>query len=386
MGLRGRAVLQFNHSMKRTSIKYLLLTCLIIILILFGGNGCFYIQTPSPTLPTPPSSNVTAPPSPGWTLSPAQEQSQPLPDFVSVVAKVKPSVVAINTEVVAFDIFRQPITEEGAGSGWILDKNGYIVTNNHVIDGARSIMVALDDGRTLKASVVGADAISDLAVLKVDATDLPAADIGDSSKLRIGEWVLAIGNALGQGITAKEGIVSRLGVSVQISAEQTLSDLIETSAPINPGNSGGPLINMSGEVIGITSAKLAAVEVEGLGYAISISTATPLIEKLVQQGYIIRPWLGISIRTVDAWFALQNDLAVDKGALIADVSPGSPAHKAGLKEGDIIVSANGEEISTAEELIQVIQSGQIGQGIEITFWRGETKSTTTAILAERPSP
>jgi serine protease Do len=370
--------------MRKMNVKHLLVVLILLLFVSLGG-GCFYIETPSQS-PTPPaSSNITAPPSPSWTLPSAEGQNPPLPDFISVVAKVKPSVVAINTEVVTYDIFNRPVTQEGAGSGWILDKDGLVVTNNHVIDGASKILVALDDGRTLEAGIVGADVLSDLAVLKVDATNLPALDIGDSSELRIGEWVLAIGNALGLGITAKEGIISRLEVSIPVSAEQTLYDLIETSAPINPGNSGGPLVNMAGEVIGITSAKLASVEVEGLGYAISANTARPIIEQLVQQGYVIRPWLGVSITTVNAWLALRDDLAVDKGAFLAEVSPGSPAHKAGLREGDIIVSVNGEEITTAQELIRAIHAGQIGQEVEITYWRGETKNTTTAILAERPA-
>lgn len=369
--------------MKRTSIKYLL-TCLIILSLCLG-SGCFYIETPSPPS-SPPSSNVTAPPNPSWTLPPVDGQTPPLPDFISVVAKVKPSVVAINTEVVTYDIFNRPYTQEGAGSGWILDSDGHIVTNNHVIQGAKTITVTLADDRTFPAGVVGADAFSDLAVLKVDGTDLPAVTIGNSSKLRIGEWVLVIGNALGLGITAKEGIVSRLGVAVPVSAGQTLYDLIETSAPINPGNSGGPLINMAGEVVGITSAKLAAVEVEGLGYAISTNTASPIIEELVQKSYVVRPWLGVGLETVNEWLALRYDLAVDEGAFVTEVVAGSPAYKAGLEAGDIVVSIDGKAVSTAEELIQAIHSSQIGQEVEIIFWRGETKHTTTALLAERPPP
>ncbi len=369
--------------MSKANIRYLLAS-LILILSLSLGTGCYVIEAPSPS-PSPPPPEVTAPPSPEW-IVPLPSQNPPLPDFTSVVAKVKPSVVAINTEVVTYDIFNRPFTQEGAGSGWIIAEDGHIATNNHVIAGAKSITVTLADGRVLPAGIVGADALTDLAVLKVDATNLPAVDIGDSSKLSIGEWVLAIGNALGMGITAKEGIVSRLGVSIPVSPGQTLHDLIETSAAINPGNSGGPLVNMAGEVIGITSAKIGAVAVEGLGYAISSNGASLIIEELVQKGYVVRPWLGVGLRTIDQWLAARYELAVDKGVFVTEVAPGSPADKAGLMAGDIIVSADGEEISTAQDLIQVILSSQIGQELEITFWRGETESTTTAILAERPPP
>jgi len=313
-------------------------------------------------------------------------QNPPLPDFVSVVAKVKPSVVAINTEVITFDIFNRPFTQKGAGSGWIIDEEGHIVTNNHVIQGAKSITVTLADGRTLPAGIVGTDALTDLAVLKVTAQDLVKVSVGDSSKARVGEWVLAVGNSLGLGITAKEGIVSRIDVSVPVSSAQTLEDLIETSAAINPGNSGGPLVNMMGEVIGITSVKIATVGVEGMGYAISTKTAIPIIEELIQEGYLVRPWLGIAVSDIDQFLAFRYDLTVDKGAFVTQVAPGSPAGKAGIEPGDVIISFEDKEINNAQDLIQAIHSSQIGQRIEMTFWRGETKNTTQAVLIESPPP
>jgi S1-C subfamily serine protease len=203
------------------------------------------------------------------------------PSIADVVAAVKPSVVAIDTEM-TFTIFHRSFSQQGAGSGWLIDESGIVVTNSHVVDGAESIIVTLDDGRSLKVDLntVAIDPVNDLAVLKIDAEDLPAVNIGDSSRLRVGDWLVAIGNPLGLGISAKEGIVSRLDVSLTVEG-QTLHDLIETSAAINPGNSGGPLVNMKGQVIGITSAKVASLGVEGLGYAISINEAIPIIEKLI---------------------------------------------------------------------------------------------------------
>jgi serine protease Do len=313
--------------------------------------------------------------------------SQPaLPDFISVVAKVKPSVVAINTEVATFDIFNRPSTAKGAGSGWIIDKDGRIITNNHVIDGAKNITVMLADERALPATVIGTDPLNDIAILKVDATNLPAVPVGDSSRLRLGEWVLAIGNPLGMGISAKQGIVSRLGVSISVSSGQTLYDLVEISAAINPGNSGGPLFNMAGEVVGITSAKLSAVGVEGMGYAISSNTARPIIEELITRGYTIRPWLGVVLRSVNQLVALQYRLSVQQGALITEVAAGSPAAKAGLKVGDAIVNVNGKDITSADDLIRAIRISKIGETVTITYWRGNQKNSTSAILMESPKP
>ena len=214
-------------------------------------------------------------------IQPNERKSAVLPSIADVVAAVKPSVVAIDTKVTV-NIFRRSFTQEGAGSGWIVDEKGIIVTNYHVVAGADNIRVTLDDGRTFTVdpNAVATDPLNDLAVLKIDAVNLPAADVGDASVLRVGDWLVAIGNPLGLGISAKEGIVSRLGVSLTAEG-QTLDGLVETSAAINPGNSGGPLVDMKGEVIGITSAKIATVGVEGLGYAITINKAMPIIEGLI---------------------------------------------------------------------------------------------------------
>ena len=256
-----------------------------LILILSISLGTVCAGTPSTEVAAPASAladsdNTTAIDT-GWSIPPAESQSKGLPSIADVVAVVRPSVVAIDTEVTR-TFFRRSYTQEGAGSGWIIDENGIIVTNSHVVDGAESISVTLDDGRifTVDPNTVAIDPLEDLAVLKIDADNLPALDIGGSSELRVGDWLVAIGNPLGLGISAKEGIVSRLGVTLAVDS-QILDDLIETSAAINPGNSGGPLVNMKGEVIGITSAKIALVGIEGLGYAISIDEAIPILEELI---------------------------------------------------------------------------------------------------------
>jgi len=304
------------------------------------------------------------------------------------VEQVYPSVVAISTEVTTLDIFRTPLTQKGAGSGWIIDKNGIIVTNNHVVEGAKKVTVELSDGRIFEADPnnIHTDPLTDLAVIKINATDLPAASMGDSTQLRVGDWVVAIGNPLDQGIRAKEGTVSGLKVSLDVDQGQTLGDLIETSAAINPGNSGGPLANMRGEVIGITSAKIAAVGVEGLGYAISTKTALPIIEQLIRQGFVTRPWLGITLYTVDQYVAMVNRLSVNKGAVVAYVKPGSPAAEAGLQQLDVITRFNDKEITSAEEVINAIHDSKIGGEVKITFVRGNETKTTSARLIQSPPP
>jgi len=299
---------------------------------------------------------------------------------------VKPAVVSINTEVLSYDWFNRPYTQEGAGSGWIIDSNGIIVTNNHVVEGAQTITVTLDNGATYTADTksVYTDAYNDLAIIKINATGLPSLETGDASSLRLGDWVIAIGNALGQGTRVTEGIVSRKDVSLSVDTNNTLYNLLETSAAINAGNSGGPLVNLKGQVVGITSAKIASVGVEGMGYAISISTALPVIEELVTKGYVTRPYLGVQLYTVDQLAIKEFDLKIDKGVLIVDASAGSPAANAGLKTGDVIVSIGGKDVTTVEELTTVLHSAIIGQPLEVKYWRGGTESTITVTPSDTP--
>jgi serine protease Do len=379
-----------------TNIKYLTIT-LVLVLSLMLSAGCTFIpeewpETPPPeaedSTPTTPASTATITPiDPDWTLPSTETQASALPSIADVVAKVKPSVVAINTEVTTYDVFNRPFTREGAGSGWIIDEDGIIVTNNHVVEGAESITVTLDDDRTLSVDVntVATDPLTDLAVLKIDAGNLPALTVGDSLNLRVGDWVVAIGNALGEGISATHGIVSRKGVSIAVGPGQALYNLIQTNAAINPGNSGGPLVNLAGEVIGITSAKLSAVGIEGMGYAISSHAASSIIEELVQKGYIVRPWLGVSLYLVNQYVVERFALAVDKGAFVVEVVADSPADTAGLQPEDVIVGFAGEEIDTVDDLIQAIRSAQVGQEVEITYWRGDIEDTTYATLIKRPT-
>jgi serine protease Do len=367
------------------SKKYILI---LVILIAVGLSIGIWAISPSPTSNPPQSDNQTQHTDPDWAFPSENEPATPLPDFPPVVAEVMPSVVSVTTEVVVSGIFGQQYTEYVAGSGILIDDKGYIATNEHVVEDARSIYVELADGRTFPANIVGTDPLSDLAVIKIDATDLSYACWGDSSLLAVGEWVLAIGNALGEGITATEGIVSRLNVSVSVGGN-ILYGLIQTTAAINPGNSGGPLVrisgNMSGEVIGITSVKIVASAVEGIGYAISSNEAKPIIEDLIRYGHVTYPWLGVGSRTVTPSLAATENLSVNRGALIESVVAGSPAEDAGLEVGDVIIRFGDQEISDVVDLVRAIRTGEIGEVVEIIFVRGEDTKTTSARLVERPA-
>jgi serine protease Do len=232
--------------------------------------------------------------------------------------------------------------------------------------------------------MVGTDPLSDLAVIRTSAEDLPHAYWGNSSSLSLGEWVLAIGNALGEGIIVTQGIVSRLNVSVNADGT-TLYGLVQTTAAINPGNSGGPLVNLSGEVVGITSVKIVASGVEGMGFAISSNEAKPIIEDLIRYGRVTYPWLGVALYTVDSSLAASENLSVDKGAFIAEVVTGSPADDAGLQVNDVIIQFAGNEIDSVGDLVQAIRASEVGDQVEIVFVRAEDTRTTSALLVERPS-
>ncbi|OGN89983.1 MAG: hypothetical protein A2158_07630 [Chloroflexi bacterium RBG_13_46_14] len=367
--------------MKKISV---LLVSVILILSLVFGTGCSIIASEVAEEQTPAVENTTDI-EPGEVVIPTSSQLQVLPSIADVVAAVKPSVVAINTEITITDFFNRQSTQEAAGSGWIISEDGYIVTSNHVVADAEGITVVLDDGQVYDAEIAGTDPLTDLAVIKIEADNLPAAQIGDSSRLRIGDWVVAIGNSLGLGIRATQGIVSRTDVSLQIDASQVLYGLIETDAAINPGNSGGPLVNLAGEVIGINSVKQVQVEVEGVGYAISTEEAVPIIEQLINDGEASHPYLGVSLYPVDQYVISNFGLTIDHGVFVVSVGDTSPAAKAGLKPQDVILSFNGQEVNTMDDLVIGIRSAKIGQEVEIVYWRGGEEITTTATLVKRPT-
>lgn len=365
-----------------------LLLAVILSVTLF--TGCITIDP----VQTEETGNITVtvpaePINPEWHPVVSANRTAELPGIADVVALVKPSVVSINTEVPVSGFFGGQSIQQGSGSGWILDEDGIIVTNNHVIEGAERITVTLDDGRsfTVEADKVYIDPSTDLAILEIVADNLTALSIGDSSALRVGDWVIAIGNSLGRGTRATVGIVSQLGVSLELSQDQSLYNLIDTSAVINPGNSGGPLVNLAGEVVGITSAKIVATGAEATGFAISTEEAAPIIKELVNKGYVVRPFLGVQgLLTMDQAIANYYRLKVSTGVLVRGVLNDSPADFAGLDTGDIIVSINGTEIASLRELTQILYNAEIGEPLEIGYWRGDSRTTTMIVPVESPPP
>ncbi|MBM4437566.1 MAG: trypsin-like peptidase domain-containing protein, partial [Actinobacteria bacterium] len=305
-----------------------------------------------------------------------------------LVMRMRPSVVHIATESVGLDPFGRAIPGGGVGTGFVINVSGLVVTNNHVVEGAQRLVVDLFDGRTVEASVVGRDPQTDLAVIKIDASGLQPAPLGRSDDLQVGESVVAMGHALDLpgGPTVTAGVVSALGRTISnIGAQNlTLSDLIQTDASINPGNSGGPLLNMFGEVVGINSA--GAGGSQGISFAIAIDGARPVIEALIKDGRITRGYMGISSATITRSIARQNDLPVDHGVYVVQVSPGRPAAAAGLRAGDILVRINGEELLDSGALSRILAKYMPGTVIRVEIVRGPatTPRTLEVTLGQRP--
>jgi len=330
--------------------------------------------------------------------------------FVSVAEHVTPAVVSVSAERTTkpqdmrnrirqlppeFQQFfdqqpQQPRTQEAQGSGFIVSKDGYILTNNHVVDGADQVKVALLDHRSFKAKVVGHDPQTDVAVLKIDASDLPTVSLGDDAKTRVGEWALAIGNPFGLDFTVTAGIISAKGRSTQLASlnadKYRIQDFIQTDAAINPGNSGGPLVNIRGEVVGINSAIASETgSYTGYGFAIPITLAKTVMDDLIAHGHVRRAILGASITDVTAEDAAVAKLKDIAGVKIESFTDGSPAEKAGMEPGDIVVKIDGEPADRVSTLQRMIRRHQPGDVVELDAVRyGEHKSFKVKLI-EAPS-
>jgi S1-C subfamily serine protease len=316
-----------------------------------------------------------------------------------VTQQVKPAVVQITNEQVQLDQFNQPFqVPAGVGSGVIYDQQGHVLTNNHVVEGAQSLSVSLPDGRSFTGKLIGRDPQTDLAVVQISADNLPVATLGNSKDLQVGDWVVAIGNALALpgGPTVTAGVVSALGRTIQEPASSTgaagpfLFDVIQTDAPINPGNSGGPLVNLSGQVVGINTLVAGqaepGVQAQGIGFAIATSVAKPIADQLVSTGRAIHPYIGISFLPLTPAIAAQLGIKQQQGALIRSVVAGSPAAKAGLQRGDLITEIDGTKLQSESSLPEIINSHKPGDTVTLTVIRNGQQRSVSVTLGEMPSP
>ena len=311
----------------------------------------------------------------------------PTGDFATaieqVAAQVIPAVVYVSVRAIVPGLFGFGQIQEGVGSGVIFDPRGYILTNDHVIAGAQEIRVVLSDGRQFSGRVLGRSPSNDIAVVKIDGANLPVAPLGDSDQLRVGQWVIAIGNALGPegGPTVTAGVVSALDRTIGPGfGEPAIGPLIQTDAAINPGNSGGPLVDLAGRVVGINSAKIQTAE--GIGFAIPINKAKEIVQQLLEARP--RAYLGITSVSMTPALAAAYGLPVQRGVLIVDVAPDSPAERAGLQPGDIIVRVDDRDVTRSDELQAVLAAHQPGDQVRIVVNRQGREQTFTVNLGSAP--
>lgn len=316
---------------------------------------------------------------------------------IAVYKKALPSVVNITSTAVAFDFFYGAVPQQGMGSGFVIDGEGHILTNFHVIEGARQLEVTTSDKKKYKAQIVGTDPVHDLAVIQIPTKDVPQASIGDSKNLVVGQKVYAIGNPFGLSGTMTRGIISSIR-SVK-GQRGFIDEAIQTDAAINPGNSGGPLLNVQGQVIGINSMILTGgvEQSAGIGFAIPINTAKAVLDDLVHLGRVRRPEIGVQTIPIGPDLANQMGLAADSGLLIVQVVPGSAAERAGLHAGteraylgnlpitlggDLIVAIDGQQIEDQQDLSHVMQNHRAGDTVTVTVYRGKKRLDIKVVLGE----
>jgi len=312
---------------------------------------------------------------------------------IDVVKKISPSVVSITQEGENLDFFGQLFKTTGSGTGFIVESNGLILTNKHVVsDKNAKYSVFMVDGTEYEAKILAIDPSYDLAFLKIEASDLPVVELGDSDSLQVGQKVIAIGNTLGQyQNTVTSGVISGIGRLITAGGgegldQETLENVIQTDAAINPGNSGGPLVNLAGQVVSVNT----AVDQGGqlIGFSIPINLVKSALQSVIETGKVIRPMIGVRYINITKEFALRNSIKKEKGALVYSGSGepavilGSPAQKAGLKESDIIVKINGSEILPTKSLALLLQQYQVGDKLKLTIFRDEVEFEVEVVLAE----
>ncbi|MBZ4415923.1 trypsin-like peptidase domain-containing protein [Myxococcus sp. RHSTA-1-4] len=374
----------------------------LVAALLLALPGASFAQAPAAPKPAQPASQGAQPaPAPdGNVLQPATREAQALPSLAPLVESVKTAVVNVDVQARGgggmegmegnpfFDRFfgggrggpREPI-RQGAGSGFIIDPKGIILTNNHVVEDAVSITIRLDDGRTFAGDVVGRDPLTDVALVKVKekVENLPTVKLGDSDALRVGDWVVAIGNPFGLASSVSLGIVSARAREIGASA---YDEFLQTDAAINPGNSGGPLFNMKGEVVGINTAIVGGGT--GIGFAVPSNLVKALLPQLEKEGAVTRAWLGVGIQDLTRDLAGALKLPVTEGAIITQVNPGSPAAKGGLKADDVVTAIDGRPVTSSSELTRTVALKRPGSTSTLTVFREGKKQDVKVTLGTRP--
>ncbi len=390
----------------KSALRFRLLMVLLIVLGI--GTACALpaavLPTPTP-IPTIPPTATSAPPV--LPTVPPEAFNALEAQVVAVYAQAAPAVVNITTRSIAYDIFMQPIPQEGTGSGFLYDDQGHIITNYHVVENAESVVVTLANGRSFPAEIVGVDPSSDLAVIRIPAENLPAPlPLADSSQLRVGQFVIAIGSPFGQVGTMTLGVISALERVIQSPDGRFIGEAIQTDAAINPGNSGGPLLDLQGRVIGVNSQIISPSQASaGIGFAVSSNTVRRVVPHLIAEGRYPHPWLGVQVLSltpewVQALRQVGMEVPVEKGLLVLSVVRDGPADRAGIRGGtqmvrvggyripvggDIITAVNGHPVPTLQELNVYLDSQtRVGETVEVTLFREGQEMRVNVTLAERP--
>ncbi len=373
---------------------------ILLVGVVAGLTGVAALRVLPPGAPEPPRATVRAEgPAPLGPVDLTPEERI----VIGVYKQVSPAVVHIASIALAYDFFFNVVPQAGTGSGFLIDEQGHILTNNHVVEDAKSLEVTLADGTKVPATLVGRDPNNDLAVIKISVPGrrLPAIPLGDSAGLQVGQFAIAIGNPFGLDRTVTTGVISSLNRSLRAENGREMRGIIQTDAAINPGNSGGPLLNSRGEVIGINTAIFSPSGGSvGIGFAIPVNTAKRLTPQLIATGRVRHPWLGIAGITLSPELARALDLPVEKGVLVAQVYPRSPAARAGLQGGqrrvrvgntilavggDILTAADGKPVESMDRLVAHLDDEKgVGQVVELTLRRGKETVRLSVTLGELP--
>jgi len=355
---------------RKKSIWARVLTAALLVAVVFvsGLVGYAYGYSQKPDVTAGPVVVTTS-----ETSSTASNLLVSLQNQIELVAdRASDAVVNIQTESISYDFWFQAVPSQGLGSGFFISSDGYVLTNNHVIEGARSITVITRDGKRYTAKVVGSDQLSDLAVLKVDVSGAKFLSFRSTDTVKVGEFVVAIGNPLGLSHSVTFGVLSAKERSIQEPNGALIVDMLQTDAAINPGNSGGPLLDLNGKVVGINTA--ISTEGQGIGFAVSADTAVKVVNDLIQHGYVRWAYLGVVTR----------DTSTDDGVVVVDMDANGPAYKAGVKVGDKIVSLDGQAVRNQQDLNSLIRKRNPGDKIVVTVNRSGQNLNITVTLGERP--